>query len=118
MKKFWFTDPIYGRKVTVLHCSFERVQAFMLRQHNHEVGEDARAATAAMMVVEGDVYLWLVNDKAKPQNLRFRIVHEIVHIARRVMEEVGIHLSIETDEAYAYYQAYLYDTITTKLGVA
>lgn len=58
----------------------------------------------------GQLFLWLPS-KPYMSNQRGTMAHEIYHAANIIMQKVGINLSVDSEEAYAY----LIGLITSKI---
>lgn len=120
MKSFTFRDPVYRRNLRTLRGTYAELKSLFRREYpecrllDDEV-EDFKAIT---MTVSGALIVFFGSDIKSKSELRSCIVHEVVHLARSVLGNTGMTMTRESEEAYAYYQEYLYDTIARQLGVA
>jgi hypothetical protein len=114
------TDPVYHRKVWVaFENSYEEVCKLIPRDgsmDNSEVGKDLfeTPSTGAKMVYDdktGTFFIWFPFDQVTDSIHYALIAHEIFHVVWFTMREVGMPLSDDSDEAYAYYTQFLMQCI-------
>lgn len=112
--------PLYRQHLTVHRCPFAELLRWAERLHpkRQVLTEDDAGAGALSLFLGGKHVLWIDSKRMSAADVRENIVHEVVHISARVLEQTGMRLTRDTEEAYAYLQAYLYATIATRLGVA
>lgn len=120
MKTFELDIRPYHHSLTVHRGTFAELVRWADRVHPKRtaLGLDDCDAAALSLFLGGQHVLWLWDKKRSAAATRADIVHEVVHIATRVLEQAGMRLTRDSEEAYAYLQADLYSRIATRLGVA
>jgi len=104
--------PVFRAKVHVLlgYAEAEVIKKFNLTPEDRD-DHDRGVSGWVMSLPKGRLAIWIgPHDNA--YELRDTIVHETNHLARFVLEGVGITLGAETQEAYAYYQTFWFNHIS------
>jgi hypothetical protein len=111
---FFFTDPIYCQDfMVILSPSHNKYRKIIKKLLNLEVEIDDTCSGCFQALHDknrGDLgIIWIPNKKNT-------LVHEIFHATSWVMRHRDIMLDAEgSEEAWAYYIAYLYNEIKEKL---
>ncbi len=113
MKSKRIKDPIYNCDITLVYdCSQEDFYQFIKKKHSLELIR--QYAYAEHIKISNDKtgvrhYLWTI--RSKDISFFGLIVHEVFHIARDCFNEIGMGINEETNEAFAYYQEYIFTQV-------
>lgn len=118
MKTWRVPDPVYGRHITLIRGTFRQLQSWIKRSHPDCIDVIENEPKATVLLLRGPLAIWFSDKRRSRREDRQIVVHEVVHLATHILLTAGIGLSNQTDEAYAYYQGYLYNEIAARLGVA
>jgi hypothetical protein len=101
-----FRCPIYGTSyVVLLKWALEKAKQYVESRYEIKFNPGAGSAgyTIAFSGHEGfEVILWTAPDSGFPE-----LSHEMIHAANFTLQHVGVHATLEQDEAQAYYVEYL-----------
>ena len=111
MKSKRLKDPIFNRDITLVYdCDQEEFYQFIEKKHNglelirrFTYGEHIGISNDKTWVRH---YLW--TKKGTGVSYIGVILHEVFHVARDCFNEIGMGINEETNEAFAYYQEYLF----------
>jgi hypothetical protein len=113
-------DPIYGKRVYLLHGERSACEKFLSRQEGNgqKMSLGSGGGHAAIHAHEQVVFAWVEErcDPSTPAGLGL-IVHECHHATCRVMQAVGMQLCFESEEAYTYYIHWLVESWLTSMDL-
>lgn len=108
-----FKDAVYGRTIAVVIASeAELVEFYNELPHEDFIESIDWAGLFLHLEFEegGQSFIFLNRDCKK--DLNCILIHEVAHLALDVFRSVGITLSIDSEEAFAYYLEYLYSNLS------
>lgn len=113
LKHWRFGDPLYDVQIVLLHGPWKSALSWMNKTFSgvseSEVGTGTGAKTIWMEREVGSLVLWFPAwfDTTSAYYLSV-LAHESFHAAEFVLRARGFTLSDATDEAYAYYIAWMF----------
>lgn len=99
MKKYVINVPIY-----------ESVLFLTVGDKSVDVDDEA-----VLSVISDGSFRLKIRDSRKSANLLNSIVHETNHLTFFILDRAGMNLCLETTEAYAYLNGYLFEEIYKRL---
>lgn len=107
------TEPIFRRKMWVVIG--EQKKAIKRLGKEKELkdvffGKSINSHGCVWITAGGRGVLWLENFKGRPQDYD-HLCHEIFHLTYGMLDYVGVKLSDESEETFAYYSGFLTRTI-------
>lgn len=116
IKSFTITDPIFHVDLKILFCSYDDGNKYFKKTYNLDslIKDTWSAGHFALKHDSGYMihYIWF-DDKINPDELLFKIVHEISHFVKSKFKELGFE-DIDT-ELQAYYLEFWFSEILKKL---
>ena len=121
MKVKKIKDPIYNRDITLVYeCDKEEFLQYVEKKHKNLKLE--RYFTYAEHIgISSETtwvrhYLWIKRNDFYIKDYGI-IIHEVFHCVRDCFDEIGMKINEKTNEAFAYYQEYIFEQVLTALLV-
>jgi hypothetical protein len=113
VRRWWWSDPLYDVSVLLLKCPADKAAAALLRIFDGDDGEFGTFTGAKTLWIQRDkgcaIAIWVPEWwTAKSSHHLSVLAHECFHAAEFVMRERGMTLTDASDEAYAYYIAWMF----------
>ena len=112
------TDPIYHRIIWVAFekdydevCKLIPNELSVKKVKKDLLGTPVEGARTAFYKKSGVFFIWFPFNQVTNSIHHALIAHEIFHVVWFTMREVGMPLSDDSDEAYAYYTQFLTQSI-------
>lgn len=110
MKQWHFYDKVYRRWTVLFIGTFDELKAEMEASHYNEVDQlrDAKGMCIELTYENSDQYcccLWLKEYETAT------LIHEITHLVMMQLDEVGVPISRDNTEAFAFYAEYWWNEI-------
>jgi hypothetical protein len=114
MKAKKIKDEVYNRDITLVYdCNQEEFYQFIEKKHKGL--ELTRWFTYAEHISISNEKTWirhyLWTKKGKGISCCGVMIHEVFHVTRDCFNEIGMDINEETNEAFAYYQEYIFKQI-------
>jgi len=113
-KKFSFTDEVFKTGIVVMVGSYtaDELDKEVKKYNSYPINNDFNYDARTIKIVEE--LSCIVHFKKKWDV--GTIAHECFHIAHFMFDSIGIYLSDDSQETYAYYIEYLVETIYNELN--
>ena len=123
MKIFHLNDPIYHSRIVLIHdTTYEEIVSFTKKKYAAETSglgviKGFDGCCYAIKAPSGEIIYFIVFFR----KLNFKrdsdlIVHEILHLALKILRRINLSLTEESEEAYCYFFQYLYIEVVRMLG--
>jgi len=119
MKTKKIKDPLYDRDITLVYeCEHEAFLQYVEKKHKH-LKLDRYFTYAEHISVSSDDswvrhYIWIKRNDFYIKDYGI-IIHEVFHCVRDCFDEIGLGITESTNEAFAYYQEYIFEQILSEL---
>lgn len=112
MKKWWFSDPIYDVSVLLIHGTFKALMRVLANTFG-DCGSFGTESSGKSIWVDHKrgvaLVIWLPDRwHAKNSHHLGTLAHETQHGAHHVLRSRKIRFTQASEEAFTYYQAWLY----------
>jgi hypothetical protein len=120
MKVRKIKDPIYNRDITLIYeCDKEEFLQYVEKRHKN-LKLERYFIYAAHIGISSETtwvrhYIW--SREGRGVEYCGVINHEVFHCARDCFKEIGMEINEETNEAFAYYQEYIFEQVLKALLV-
>lgn len=103
-------DPIFGGSFFFCIGDIYEFAKLVKKKADFEIDTDSGSDAKNVFIEDGYNFLWLERIDV------YLLVHEIIHRMNVNLEYVGIPLSEDTSEVYAYYGQYLFEQCSNFLN--
>jgi hypothetical protein len=92
----------YGSKIYLLMGSDDDLEKWVMsKYHTNTVG---RNGDAYFFYFKGNYHVFVNESLSEPNTDHLAVVvHEIVHLTHHILDDIGMRLSNDSEEAYAYH---------------
>jgi hypothetical protein len=122
MQKLKIKDPIYNCDITLISgCKQDEFYRYIEKKYNYTFSDKSFSIGEHLEVIKPKTwikhYLWI-------QDIKFTIKdygvinHEVFHCAKGCFDEIGLEIIEATEEAFAYYQEYIFEEVLKVLARA
>ena len=106
---------VFGTRVEALRHLFKYVTDDS-KNKIEEAIENANGFVIEMSRPTGSLIVMFIKSGRKKNDINKTLIHEVGHATFEAMSIVGIKHCADTDEVFSYYNAWLYETITSKIN--
>ena len=116
MKCFKLKDPVYDTSTWfVYNCTKEELNEWCSKKFKVSIIEDDEKLTEGICreinCKNGTAYIMWVRSVRETIYSMGVIAHELFHLVMLIMCHIGLEISEDSEEAYAYYYEYLFKLI-------
>ncbi len=114
LRRFSWTDELYDTTIVLMHGEWEPARAWMDKQFGSVSDKEVGHGTGAKTIwIERDkgvaLILWFPRWWSRKNGTHLSVLaHECFHAAEFTLRERGMTLTDSSDEAYAYYIAWMF----------
>lgn len=114
---------LFGREVLVMVSDYTRfleyINPHVDREELNEMKENAPRDSVngeAFLLNSGDAVIW-IRDAFSQETTATILIHESSHVAIKMLKDIGVTLTDESEEVYAYMIQYIAKEAMSKLGL-
>ena len=111
-----WTDPIYRIEISIIVCDLDELRAYMHRRFpdfNHDGSFERVSLGKSIKLISNlgwtDYAIWLPQWSESDGDIS-ALLHESLHVTADALRQKGLTLSEASEEAYTYYQEYIFRT--------
>lgn len=105
-------DVLYRNDIYFIHGeSDEKIKAYLKRKADYDAAEIVKKSSGFFVSFGEPTCEFYIVITKQADNWIGTLVHECLHATSAVLRDRGIELTAETEEAYAYYLQWLFNSL-------